>query len=73
MQLTDIDGRQVFVVLHWIRNAVAIVAVCDSKKEAKKRRKQYANDAPDPSWERESGSRRNNTFIEEHFINAPNK
>jgi len=70
-KLIDIDGREAYVVIFWGSNSMpTIVGVCDSSLAAATLMGEFIGDAPDPAWEKTSGQRRNNTWIEAHSINS---
>ncbi len=70
MQLTSITGREVFVVICWLRGSVTIAGVANSSDAAEKLHDEFIAGAPDPAWEKTSGERRNNTWVESHFIDG---
>lgn len=57
-------GTACWVVYCWLRFQVGIVAVCGSEADAQQARQDFIDAAPDPSWEKVSGERKNNTIIE---------
>ena len=70
MQLAGIVGREVFIVLCWLRGSVTIVGVADSSDHAETLRKRFIEAAPDSEWEKASGERKHNTYAESHFIDG---
>ena len=69
-QLAGIVGREVFIVICWLRGSVTIAGVSDTAEHAETLRLKFIEDAPDKEWEKASGERRNNTWAQSHFIDG---
>lgn len=61
--LSDIIGKEVFVVYCWLKNSVTIIGISATKDGAQNLVKEYIDSAPDKEWEKVSGERRNNLIV----------